>query len=125
MIFHNLSKPVICTELSLLHSFEFCSPSALHTLELDIRASCLRILNYFFKQCFPKAYVCYDTTVNYSTLGTLVKLLLRSSVVCIHPRFRFTSMYSTQPIQFFVCFVFNFILSFSTYLNCHWNKCAF
>lgn len=49
MIFHDLSKPVICTELSLLHSFDFCSPSALHTLELDIRASCLRILNYFFK----------------------------------------------------------------------------
>lgn len=64
-------KPVLCTEFSLSCSFEFCSPSALHTLELDIRANSSRVLNYFFKQCFLKAYVCHDTNVNYSTLGTL------------------------------------------------------
>lgn len=52
MVFHNLSKPVICTEFSLSCSFEFCSPSALHTLELDIRASCLRVLSYFFYTVF-------------------------------------------------------------------------
>lgn len=106
MIFYNLSKPVMCTEFSLSRSFELCSPSALHSLELDIRASCLRVLNYFFKQCFLKACVCHDTTVNYSPLGTLVKLLERSSVVCIDPRFLFPLMYS---ILFFLL-VFNFIL---------------
>lgn len=78
MIFHNLSKPVICTEFSLSCSLETCSSSALHILELDIRASCLRVLSYFSKQYFLKACVCHDTTVNYSTLGTLVKLLGRS-----------------------------------------------
>lgn len=78
MIFHNLSKPVICTEFSLSHSFEFCS--LLHcTLELNIRASWLRVLDHFFKQCFLKAYERQDITVNDSTLGTLVRLLVRCS----------------------------------------------
>lgn len=77
MVFHNLSKPVTALNFlcCVLCSFEFCSPSALHTLELDIRASCLRVLSYFFTQYFLETCVCLDTTVNYSTVGTLVKLL--------------------------------------------------
>lgn len=112
-------ETVICTDFSLSCSSDFCSSSALHTLELDIRASCLRVLNYFFKQCFLKACVCRDTTVNYSTLATLVKLLVKSS-----------GLYGSQISIYFnvfhkTHFVLFLILLFSSYLNCHWNKCAF
>lgn len=73
MIFFIIYRSLICTECSLSHNFEFCRLSALHTLELDIRASCLRARNYFLlKQCFLMARVCHDSTVNYSTLRTLV-----------------------------------------------------
>lgn len=49
MIFYNLLKFVMCIEFFLLRSFEFCSFFVLYLFELDIRASCLRVFNYFFK----------------------------------------------------------------------------
>lgn len=75
IFFHNLSKPVKCTEFPLSHSFDFCS--LLHcTRELDIRASRLRVLDYIFKQCSVKACECHDKAVN-DYLGTLIRLLGR------------------------------------------------
>lgn len=72
------------------------------------------------------ACVCHYTTVNYNTLGTLVKTIggelsgLYGSQIPAD-----FNVFHKTPSYFFFLSVFSVILLFSTYLNCHWNKCAF
>lgn len=122
-IYNNFHKPGICIEFyGIVMNFA----ALLHCIHLNWTSgqAAWAFSTTFLNSVFWRP-VCHDSNVNYSTIGTQVRLLVRSSVVCVDPSNPFTVMYSTITILFLFCLFLICFFSFSTYLNYHWNKCAF